>query len=117
MNSYIHAPAYSFAVQKLIELPESPNADACTKELSSAFNDSNVKVYFPMEQKELIQRDFAWRGVTLGKNVKFIPLAKLKKMEASENVWLMPRDTIMQILIDAPIRKKIFAEWLRNQRG
>ena len=106
-----------FAVQKLMELPESPNAEEHTKILNDAINDDNYETFLPKEEENILRQDFAWRGVNLGSNVKFIPFKQFSSVKPAQNVRLLNRDLLMQVLVDTPIRKNIFAEWLRSQGG
>ena len=116
-NGYIYSDAVQFVVQKLTELPESPNSDERAKVLNAVVNDKKRKTYFPQEQEELLRREFGWRGVNFGNNVKFIPFNQFANIKPSKDVRLLHRDLLIQALIDTPIRKKIFAEWLRSQGG
>lgn len=116
-GSYIHQHAIQFAVQKLIELPESPDADIRIKRLSTLINDSNFENYFPKEQEAIIRFDFNLRDVTLGGNVKFIPFSQFASVKPAQNVRLLHRDLLMQVLIDTPIKKPLFAKWLQQQGG
>ncbi len=111
IGNEIYQHAIQFAIQKLQELPESPNADELAKDLSSMINDGNFETYLLKEQEPLIKFDFSLRGITLGDNVKFIPFNQLENIKPSENVRTLTRESLMQMLIDAPIRKNIFVEW------
>ena len=106
-----------FAIQKIMELPESPDADARAQSFSHLINDNNFEIYLPKEQETLIRLDFAWRGVELSGNVKFIPFAQFANVKSEKNLQLLTRDSLLQVLIDTPIRKKIFAQWLQQQGG
>ena len=112
-----HQATANFVIQKMMEIPESLDADARAQSLSNLINDSNFKTYFPKEQEGLIRLEFTWRGVNLGGNVKFIPFNQFTNVKPAKNVRLLTRDSLMQVLIDAPIRKQIFAQWLQQQGG
>lgn len=109
--------AVNFLHQKLIELPESPDADERTKILDDAINAGNFETYLPKEQEGIIKFDFGLRGVNLGGNVKFIPFNQFASVKPAQNVRFLNRDLLMQVLIDTPIRKAPFTEWLRSRGG
>ena len=113
----IYQQGMQFALQKIMELPESPNADECAKNLSNLINDGNFETYLPKEQEGIIKFDFGLRGVNLGGNVKFIPFNQFASVKPAQNVRLLHRDLLMQVLIDTPIRKAPFTEWLGSQGG
>lgn len=59
-----------------------------------------------------------------GYNVKFLTnkIAELPEspdanIKPAKNVRLLTRDSLMQVLIDTPIRKQLFIEWLQKQGG
>ena len=106
-----------FLIQKIMELPESPDAEERARKLSMLINDVAFESYLPQEQEALLRLEFGWRGISLGDNVKFIPFNQLTSVKPAKNVRLMTRESLMQVLIDAPIRKKIFSEWLSKQGG
>ena len=111
ISNEVYQDAIKLAIQKLQELPESPNADECAKDLSDVINADNLKTYLPKEQETLIRFDFSLRGIALGDNVKFIPFNQFANVKSFENVQTLTRDLLMQVLIDTPIRKNIFVEW------
>ena len=98
-------------------MPESPDAEERARKLSMLINDVAFESYLPQEQEALLRLEFGWRGISLGDNVKFIPFNQLTSVKPAKNVRLMTRESLMQVLIDAPIRKKIFSEWLSKQGG
>ena len=116
-RSYTHQQAMPLVIQKLTELSESPDAEARAKKLSNLINDGNFETYLPKEQEGIIKFDFGLRGVNLGGNVKFIPFNQFANVKPAQNVRLLHRDLLMQVLIDTPIRKAPFTEWLRSQGG
>lgn len=116
-GGYNQQHAIRFVIQKLQELPESPDADARVKLLSDTINSGNFKTYFPKEQESIIRFDFSLRGINLGNNVKFIPFQQFANVTPAKNVRLLFREVLMQALIDTPIRKKLFIEWLRKNEG
>ena len=107
----------NFLAQKLMELPESPNANERAQKLNAIINDSKFENYFPADQERLIRLDFYWRGIILGGNVKFIPFQQLATIRPAPNIRLLNRKSLTQILIDTPIRKKIFTEWFNKTQG
>lgn len=108
--------ALELLIQKIMDTPESPD-DERVGNLSALINDGNFETYFPTEQEGLIRTDFYLRGIALSDNVKFIPFNQFANVKPANNVRLLIRDTLMQVLIDTPIKKKIFEEWLRRQGG
>lgn len=117
LGQSIYEKAFPFIVQKLTELPESPDADARDKQLSNLINDVNVETYLPTEQAEIVKFDFNLRGITLNERVKFIPFNQFANVKPTKNVRLLTRESLMQVLIDAPIRKQLFEQWLQQQGG
>ena len=113
----IFQQAIQFVVQKLIELPESTNAKERAKMLNATINDGKFETYLPTEQEVITKFDFNLRGVNLGDNVKFIPFNQFASVKPAKKVRLLTRDSLMQVLIDTPIKKKIFSDWLRSQGG
>ena len=109
--------AVVFLMQKIAEVPESPAADERVQHLDKLINNGTFKIFFPKEQESLLRLDFAWRGVNLGDNVKFIPFAQFASVKPANNVRLLTRESLMQVLIDAPIRKQLFTQWLDKQGG
>lgn len=109
--------AVEFLIQKITEVPESPDADARAKQLSTLINDVNVETYLPTEQAEIVKFDFNLRGITLNERVKFIPFNQFANVKPTKNVRLLTRESLMQVLIDAPIRKQLFEQWLQQQGG
>lgn len=107
--------AIQCTIQKLIQLPESPDADIRSQKLESTINDSKFTTYLPREQENNLSLEFMLRGVHLGNNVKFIPFNEFAKVAQEKNIRLFERDLVIQALIDTPIRKKIFINWLNNQ--
>ena len=97
-------------------MPESPDTDDKLNSLDIFINDDNFETFFP-EEENIIRTDFYLRGIALGDNVKFIPFNQFANVKSANNVRLLTRDTLMQVLIDTPIKKKIFEEWLRRQGG
>lgn len=116
-RNYAHQQAMPLVIQKLTELSESPDAEARAKNLSNLINDGNFETYLPKEQEGIIKFDFGLRGVNLGGNVKFIPFNQFASVKPAQNVRLLHRDLLMQVLIDTPIRKAPFTEWLSSQGG
>ena len=112
---YNYQNGIQFAIQKLIELPESPNAYECAKDLNYMINDSNIETYLPEEEEKLIRFDFGLRGIVLSDKVKFIPSNQFENLKLTENLRLFKRESLMQVLIDTPIRKKIFEGWIRRK--
>ena len=112
-----HRTALELLIQKLVDTPESPNEGERAQKLNALINDGKFETYFPIEQEPLLRADFGWRGIALGGNVKFIPFNLFANVKPAPNVRLLTRDVLMQVLIDTPIRKKIFLEWLRQQGG
>ncbi len=106
-----------FAIQKIMKLPESSYADDRAQSLSQFINDNNFEIYLPKEEETFLRLDFAWRGVELGDNVKFIPFAQFANVKSENNVQLLTRESLLQVLIDTPIRKKIFAQLLQQHGG
>ena len=113
----IYQHAIRLVIQKLMELPESPNANERAQKLNAIINDSKFENYFPADQERLIRLDFYWRGIILGGNVKFIPFQQLATIRPAPNIRLLNRKSLTQILIDTPIRKKIFTEWFNKTQG
>lgn len=109
--------ASRFVIQKLYELPESPDADTRAQMLSNSINDGKFQTYFPAEQEGLLRHEFALRGITLGGNVKFVPFAQFPTIKPDKNVRILDRDSLMQALIDTPIRKNLFVQWLNRAQG
>lgn len=104
-------------VRKLMELPESPDADVRAQRLNATINDGNFETYLPKEEQDTILFDFSLRGVSLGGNVKFISFNQFASVKPASNVRLLNRDALLQALIDTPIRKQIFVEWLQRTQG
>lgn len=105
----IYQQALPFVAQKILELPESPDIDKRTKDLSDFVGDKACQIFLPAEEEEIIRFDFRLRGITLGDNVEFIPFAQLIKIPLTKNVWTLSRNGLIQLLFDTPIRKEIFA--------
>ena len=106
------------AVQKLIELPESPDTDERTERLSNLINDGNFENYFPKEQEASMRMDFRLRGISLDKKIKFVPYSQFANLKSGKDNWLMTRFDLMQALIDAPIKKKCLEkEIVRRAQG
>ena len=104
--------AIHFAIQKIYELPESSDAEERAKNLNNIISDSNFKIYLPKEQEFILRQDFYLRGIELADNVKFIPFRQFENVKPEENILLLNRGLLIQMLIDAPIRKKIFEKWI-----
>lgn len=115
IDAKIYEGAIQCTIQKLLQLPESQEADVRSKELDDAINDSNFTTYFPSEQENVLDLEFTLRGVRLGNNVKFIPISEFEKVAHYKNIRLFDRDVVLQSLFDTPIRKEIFVNWLNNQ--
>ena len=109
--------AIYYLTPKIIDLPESPDADDRAEVLREQINDSNFETYLPAEQESLLRLDFNLRGVNLGDNVKFIPYKQFANVKPARNIRLLTRESLMQVLIDVPIRKQLFAQWLQRQGG
>ena len=109
--------AREFLIKKILTMPESPDTDDKLNSLDIFINDDNFETFFPEEEENIIRTDFYLRGIALGDNVKFIPFNQFENVKTANNVRLLTRDTLMQVLIDTPIKKKIFEEWLSRQGG
>ncbi|MBQ6298464.1 MAG: glycosyltransferase [Selenomonadaceae bacterium] len=109
--------AFPFIIQKIMELPESPDADERVKKFDSIINGKKFKTYFPKEQEDAIRFHFSLRGVKLGVNVKFIPFENVANLKLVKNDCFLTIYELIQLLLDTPIRKKLFAEWLNSQEG
>lgn len=115
VNNYMHQKlAIQFAIQKIMELPESPDAEDRAKILNDAINNSNFKTYLPKEQEAFLRQDFFLRDVALGNNVNFIPSNKFENINPAENVRMLNRELLIQMLIYTPIRKRIFEKFIRG---
>jgi len=108
----IYRDGFQFAIQKIMELPESSDAKERAKILNNIISDSNFKIYLPKEQEFILRQDFYLRGIELADNVKFIPFRQFENVKPEENILLLNRGLLIQMLIDAPIRKKIFEKWI-----
>ena len=112
-----HRTALDLLIRNIMETLESPDVDERADKLNNIINNGNFEIYLPKEQEGLIRQEFGWRGITLGGNVKFIPFNQFANIKPAKNVRLLTRDNLIQVLIDTPIRKQIFAQWLQQQGG
>lgn len=113
-RGYNYQQALLFVIQKILELPESPDVSERTKILSNFIGDKTCTFWFPVAEEQLIRQDFSLRGVTLGDNVKFIPFEQLTKIRPTQTVWAMTRFNLEQMLFDTPIRKEIFKSHFKS---
>ncbi len=113
-RGYNYQQALPFVIQKILELPESPDINERTKALSNFVGNKACQIFLPAEDEKIIRFDFRLRGITLGDNVKFIPFAQLIEISPTKNVFPLTRNAIIQLLFDTPIRKEIFAASIKN---
>ncbi len=101
------ADVYLYAFQKLKELPETPDTDEKINQLINFLNKDECDTYFLKEHQTLIKEALALRGISLEKENLFIPANQISTIKSDKKIRVFDILSLMQALIDAPVRKSI----------
>ena len=105
--------AVNFSFQKLQELPESPDTDERIKSFKKFLLNSKYKTYFLKESEQQLRLALSLRGID-PERLNFVSMEEALNIARKKNVRIFEFLSLMQWLIDTPIKKNILYEMMKN---
>ena len=103
-----HSGEAIYALQKLKELPESPDIEERIRRFVNFLNHPEYDTYFLKENLSVIQQAFFFRGIKLPES-RFILGNQISMIKSDKKIRVFSFHSLMQWLIDTPIIKSKIA--------
>ncbi len=102
----IYFAAIEYALQKIRELPESPDIEERIRRFVNFLNHPEYDTYFLKENLSIIQQAFFFRGIKLPES-RFILGNQISTIKSDKKIRVFDFNSLLQWLIDTPMRKSI----------
>lgn len=86
-------------------MPESPDTDERIQKFLNFLNQKDCYTFFLKEYAPLIKQAFALRDLSFRDDSIFIPASQIKTLKADKPIRVFDYDSLLQWLIDTPIKK------------
>ena len=98
--------AANFVFAKIKELPESPDTDARIQNFFKFLSMNEYDTYFLKEHEVPLKQALILRGIALN-DKKFVSASQIPDIKSERKIRLFDLNSLMQWLIDTPIKKDI----------